>query len=286
VVAYLKEKDPKHPGLINILPTYGRFPNVLQTATYEEYVRKFAQTVKPIALSYDHYNFIIGRDRDDFFENLWTVRKVAQEHKLPFWNIVLATQHFAYRHLNEAELRWEAMQTMAFGARGLLWFTYWMPAGVPNPEGWKHSLILADGSRDPHYDMIKKINAEVLAIAHELKGAETIEVFQPGKAVTTRPLVAKNMPATKASDASPIKVIDEGDLTVGVFKSTGGDTNLALIANRNYKKETRSRAVVQPVNAAIEVFDATTKTWSAAPIRERSVVDIALPPGGAMLLRW
>ena len=36
--------------------------------------------------------------------------------------------------LTEPELRFEAMQTLAFGARGLLWFTYWMPRGVPAPE--------------------------------------------------------------------------------------------------------------------------------------------------------
>ena len=64
----------------------------------------------------------------------------------------------------EAEKRFEAMQTLAFGARGLLWFTYWMPRGVPEPQSWKHSLILADGSRDPHYDMVKRINADVKAI--------------------------------------------------------------------------------------------------------------------------
>ena len=35
VVAYLKEKDPKHPGFINLLPTYARDFNLLGTKTYE-----------------------------------------------------------------------------------------------------------------------------------------------------------------------------------------------------------------------------------------------------------
>jgi hypothetical protein len=282
VVAYLKEKDPKHPGYINLLPTYGRDFGVLGTATYEEHVRKYADIVKPFAISYDHYHFTYkGGDRPDFFENLWTVRKVALEHKLPFWNIVLVTQHFDYRHLNEAELRFEAMQTLAFGAKGLLWFTYWMPA----IEGWKHSIINADGTRDPHYDIVKKINADVLAIGNELIKCDSTEVFQPGTAVTTAPSIAANSPPRKPSANSPIKVLDEADLTVGVFKAKD-DKRLALIANRNYKGETKSRALVQPVNAAVEVFDPARKLWSQAPIRERGVVDLSLPAGGAMLIRW
>jgi hypothetical protein len=133
VVAYLKEKDPKHPGFINLLPTYARDFNVLGTKTYEQYVRKFAQVVKPAMISYDHYHFTNSGDRADFFENLDTVRKVSLESGIPFWNIVLVTQHGDYRNLTEPELRYEAMQTLAYGAKGLLWFTYWAPPVPENP---------------------------------------------------------------------------------------------------------------------------------------------------------
>jgi hypothetical protein len=36
----------------------------------------------------------------------------------------------------------------------------------------------------------------------------------------------------------------------------------------------------------VEVFDMTAKKWTPAPIRERSVIDVSVPPGGVMLLRW
>jgi hypothetical protein len=285
VVAYLKEKDPSHPGYINLLPTYGRDFGVLGTKTYEEHVRQYAEKVKPFAISYDHYNLTANGDRPDFFENLYTVRNVALEHNVPFWNIVLVVQHFAYRNLSEAELRFEAMQTLAFGARGLVWFTYWSPAEVDKSAHWEHAMINPDGTRDRHYEMVKKINAEVLAIAHELKACTSIEVYQPGKPVTTQPAIAAKSPPRKPSADAPIRVIDEGDLTVGMFKSPD-DHHLALIANRDYKNDTHTRAVVQPVNAAVEAFDVAAKKWSPAPIRERGVIDVSVPAGGAMLLRW
>ena len=114
-MAYLKRKDPAHPGYINLLPTYAT-ASALGTETYEEYVRRFAEKVKPFVLSYDHYALTNAGDRADFFPNLETVRAVSLDTNIPFWNIVLVTQHFDYRHLTEAELRFEAMQTLAFGA--------------------------------------------------------------------------------------------------------------------------------------------------------------------------
>ena len=274
VVAYLKEKDPKHPGFINILPTYARdFPGALGTATYEEHVRLYADKVKPSVISYDHYNFTNEGDRADFFENLQTIRKVSLEKRIPFWNIVLVTQHFGYRHLTEPELRFEAMQTLAFGARGLLWFTYWMPRGVPEPQSWKHSLILADGSRDPHYDMVKAINADAKAIGDVLGQCESTGVFHHGEGGTIK------------MTSSPI-VPTSGQLTVGLFRHRRDGKTLAMIANRDYKQPAKTSAIVQPAMATVEIFDPAKKTWSPVQHDEQSAVPIALPAGGGVLLRW
>ena len=268
VVAYLKEKDPKHPGFINLLPTYAREFNALGAKTYEEYVRGFADKVKPAMISYDHYHFTSKGDRPDFWENLRTVRKVALENKKPFWNIVLVVQHFAYRNLTEAELRFEAMQTLAFGGRGLLWFTYWSPADTDRSAHWEHAMINPDGSRDPHYDMVKRINADVLAIAKELRGAESTAVYEP-PAQPTNELITP--------DDSPIRVTSQ-QLTVGLFRN-GGGKNFSLLASRDYKQPINTRAALR-AGGPIERFDAATGTWS--PAEEA----LTLPAGGGVLLRW
>ena len=69
-------------------------------------------------------------------------------------------------------------------------------------------------------------------------------------------------------------------------KLVSDDIMIALIASRDYKMESSVRASIQPVNASVEAFDPSTKRWSPAPIRERGVVEIVLPAGGATLLRW
>jgi hypothetical protein len=267
VVAHLKEKDPKHPGYVNLLPTYARNFNVLGTKTYEEYVRSFVEKVKPAMISYDHYHFTNHGDGPEFWENLRTVRKVAVESNTPFWNIVLLTQHGDYRNLNEAELRFEAMQTVAFGGKGLLWFTYWSPKETDSSTNWDHAMINPDGSRDPHYDMVRKVNAELLAIARQLRGAKSVAVYEP--------------PTAPPADA-PVRVTSD-QLTVGVFRN-GDGKHLALLASRNYKSEVNTRISLRDGGLdgvrGGERFDPAAGSWSPMPNTQ------AIPPGGAVLLRW
>jgi hypothetical protein len=267
VVAYLKKIDPKHPGFINLLPTYGRDFNALGTKTYEEYVSTFAKTVKPFVLCWDHYHFTNHGDRPDYFENLRTVRKVALETHTPFWQIVLAIQHFDYRNETEAELRYDAMQTLAFGGRGLLWFTYWSPGADPNVH-WQHAMINPDGSKDPHYEMVKKVNLDTKAIGDALGGAESIAVYEPP---------AKETHAGMLPEDSPIRV-SSNELTVGIFKGKSGK-HLAMLASRDYKHEQNLRISLAK-GGDFEVFDPKTKKWIAGQTTQ------TLLPGGGLLMRW
>ena len=255
VVGYLREKDPAHIGYINLLPTYGRDFNALGTKTYEEYVRRYAEVVKPSVISYDHYHFTNHGDRADFFENLETVRKVSVEKKIPFWNIVLCVQHFDYRNLTEAELRFEAMQTLAFGGHGVLWFTYWAPPDDKTVV-WKHAMINPDGSRDPHYEMIKRVNAETLALGDELVACESVDVKSP----------------KLGKDGVP------SGITVGTFKDPDGRT-VVLLANADYKNAATASAPGDARN--LEVFDPAAKKWSVSADRS-----FPLAPAEANLLRW
>jgi hypothetical protein len=279
VVAYLKEIDPKHPGYINLLPTWARqIPHpdgtknlsYLGTATYEEYVRTFVQKVKPAWLCYDNYGMLKQGDRGDFHENLETVRKVAQEYNIPFWNITLVTQHGDFRVLTEPELRFEAMQTLAFGARGLVWFTYWSPQGIDTGTTWREAMIDENGRRTDHYEMVRAINADVLAIGRELKNAKNVGLVQREKGKST------------STGDTPLK-LDGGDVSVGVFATPDGK-RLALVANRDYKAAIKSSASIDQHGAKVERFDVERRAWR--PASDNGQVDLQLAPGAAELLRW
>ena len=195
---------------------------------------------------------------------------------MPFWNIVLVTEHSAYRNLTEPELRFEAMQTLAFGARGLVWFTYWSPGEYDKTHTWSHAMINPDGTRDPHYDMVKAINADVLAIGRQLKRAEV------GRRHATR-RAARTSGST--SGESPVAV-EAGKVTVGTFHESAGEQAL--------------RAGREPGLQGVDRREAPHR-WRFGKKRRairprvarrgrRSVptghVELTLPAGAGALLRW
>lgn len=266
VVEYLKQRDPKHPGYINLFPTYAAPGSQLGTATYEEYVERFVKTVHPFVISFDHYPFIKGYDRPDYFTNLAIIRNAGITSKRPFWNIAQLVQHYDYRALTEPELRFQAMQTLAFGGCGLLWYTYWYP-GEPNPAV-EHAMINHDGSPDPSYAWIKSINADARAIGNELLQSQCWATFHTGE------------PSQYAAPPkTPIAIEGAGMFTTGVFKKTDGKT-LALLTNRDYRNAVEARFRVEPPAAGVERFNPDKRTWSPAD------AVIRLDAGDGLLLRW
>lgn len=276
VVAYLRKKDPRHPAYINLFPNYAS-EEQLGTPTYEQHVEEFIKTVRPFAVSYDHYHFLKGSDRPGFFANLEIVRRLSIQYGLPFWQIVLAVPHGPYRPLTEAEKRWEAMQTLAYGGKGLMYFTYWTPS--PNPAEWGPAIIAHDGTATPQYEEVKRINADVHAIGKYLLGGVPVTVFQNGK--TTEP-VAPREPGT------PVSFVGEGDVTVGLFRA---DTHLyVLIANRDYREKTTVDALFFTAGRTPQKLDKATGRW-ASQKAERTPdgdlkVHVELAPGDAELYRW
>jgi hypothetical protein len=160
VVAELKKLDPDHVAFINMLPSYATSdlnttPSQLGTDTYDRYLDRYVQTVKPDVLSWDFYHFMQGGDRPGFFGNLYAAQRAVAgtEPRTPFWQIVLSVQHGPYRALTEPELRFEAMQTLVFGGSGVVYFTYWEP-NDPSFK-WSNAIRNRDGTPGPLYEPVK-----------------------------------------------------------------------------------------------------------------------------------
>jgi hypothetical protein len=260
VIARLREKDPAHFGYINLLPTYA--PEWAIGKSYDEYVRGFVEKVKPPLISYDNYGFAAG-DPSALFNNLAAVRKVSLETGVPFWNIVLVTQHGPYRNVTEGDLRFQAMNTLAYGATGLMWFTYWSPADSDKSFNWQHAIINEDGSRDPHYDMVKRVNFDTQALGSILIKAKSADIF----------------PASDRAKA-PLKI--DGDVLITTFRTTDGQT-IAMVVNSSWEKPLKTEAALRDEISKAELYDRAAKKWT--PIHNGKFA-LELAPGDAMLVRW
>jgi hypothetical protein len=274
LVAYLHEHDPPHLAYINLFPTYATNEQLgtrgdVVTA-YREHLRRYVEQVKPALISYDHYQFKLHGDGDQYFLNLALIRRAAQEAGVPFLNIVQACTWApdAMRVPNPDELRYLVHSTLAYGAQGISYYVY----AHPNHIG---SLVSLDGTPGPLYHAVKTYNPEFVVLARELQPLRSLGVYhtslrEPG----CEPLPADAVfhADSGASPASP-----RGFL-LGLF-GTAGEPTHAVIVNLDYAAQ-RSAALAGP--GELELFDAATAQWTAA---KKTAVELTLPPGGGKLVR-
>jgi len=284
VVAELKKLDPEHVAYINLFPNYASSdlnttPSQLQTDTYDRYLTRYMQTVKPDVLSWDHYHFLTGSDRVGFFGNLYAAQRAVDATNPPtsFWQIVLSVQHGPYRPLTEAELRFEAMQTLVFGGSGLVYFTYWTP-NDPSFK-WSNSIRNRDGTPGPLYEPVKHVNEEVRTLAKYLYGALLVSTFQAGEIP----------PDGRATGGDlPVKVTGAGNLSVGFFRGAGGFV-YTLMTNRDYRTPANTVLSVNVGKRDIEQLDIARNKWKktgASANDATTTVPLEIPAGGAALVRW
>ena len=109
----------------------------------------------------------------DYFPNLEIVRKRALEANAEFGVIVSVGTFAGVRGASEAELRWQAFTTLAYGARSLGWFCYLTEQNYGNWNNWEDMVVNTDGTRTRHYSMLKYLNGEVLASGTSRFGSDT-----------------------------------------------------------------------------------------------------------------
>lgn len=170
---HLLARAPDCVPFVNLFPTYANAQQ-LGTKTYTEHVERFMTEVKPKVLSYDHYALMeSGKERADYFQNMEIIRAAGLKHDTPTWFIFLITPHFDYRDPDEGDLRWQIYTALAYGYRGLAYFTYWSV----NDQRFGESIIGRDGKPTHRYALARKLNAEVNAIGPVLARLRSTAVY-------------------------------------------------------------------------------------------------------------
>jgi hypothetical protein len=261
-VAAVKRLAPGKLAYINVLPNYaGR--SQLGTNTYREYLERYVAVVKPQFLSYDNYSVQYSLDLTNraraakYYTNLLEARRVAVKYGLPFWNAVSSNQIRPYTTIpSPANLRMQAYTTLAAGARGLTWFTYY--AGV-----YEYAPIDRAGKRTATWSYLKRVNGQVKTLRPILIGLRSTGVYftAPAPAAGLRMLPGKLV----TSITSPTAVM------VGEF-SREGDKKFAMVVNlsltRSAKVTVRAQARsirrVSPVDRSLTPLADDGSLWLAA----------------------
>jgi hypothetical protein len=195
-------------------------------STYEQHVERYLTEVKPRLLCFDHYGLMKdGSMHTMYFENFEIIRRQGLLHATPFGFIFLATPHGAFRNPTEIDLRWQVFNGLAYGARAIFYFTYWTPA----PDGantFHNGIIEQNGTRTEHYEMAKRINAEVRAWAPTLMQLTSTGVYHTG-------VIPAGCHAL--ADVAGVKLVGNASLVIGTFRHADG-ADWLIIVNRDFKE--------------------------------------------------
>jgi hypothetical protein len=157
---------------VNLFPTHASAAQ-LGVADYEAYVRREIDLIHPPFLSFDNYSLVNGEMLERFYANLEIIRRLSLEAKIPFWNCILAVAHFNYMEPSDATFNLQVYSTLAYGGRGIEYFTYF----TPEVGNYRLAAIDQFGNKTATWDMLRRINLQIRALAPTLRHLHSTGVF-------------------------------------------------------------------------------------------------------------
>jgi hypothetical protein len=242
----LRQRDPEHPAW-NDLTTYYAF------ATREEWLsnmRAYLDSTGAAVLCDNEYDFQNSGDRGHFVDNAATLATLARERGIPFWAIVQLIAHLEYRPLSDAELRWQVSTLLAYGARGIGYFTYWTPAQNPI-FNWQEGMIGWDGLRTHWYATVATLNEKVLPVGAILADLTRLATKHAGSV----PIGAVGF----TPDPWVLEVT--GRAMLGEFADSTGMRYLVVVNPDS--ASARTIDLTFPFTGSVERFDEVSGLWYA-----------------------
>ena len=269
----IRTNKPGYLAYINLFPNYAS-DKQLGTDNYDEYVKRFIKEVDVDVLSMDHYPLLRpdADGRDGYCKNLEVMRRYSLEQHIPFWNFFNTMPFGQHTDPSEAQIRWQIYTSLAYGAKGVLYFCYWTPKGDEFPKGG--AIITAEGRRTRHYYQAQRINAALKKLAPVLMKLTSIAVYR----------IRPNDDASVVLKGTPIRSLSPGDYLIGIFRHADG--RRAVLLNNYRFAYTAWPTVVFDANSAT-VTEVDQKTGQEVPVIDDSPaiegLQLSLDSGGGRL---
>jgi hypothetical protein len=250
---------------INLFPDYAS-DEQLGSKGYEAHLDEFVRTCQPMYISYDNYSLYDDEtlNEDRFYGNMETMRKKSLQYNLPFWNVILGNTHFHYADPSPATLGVQVYSTLAYGGRGIGYFTHYAP------ELGNYRLAPVDqfGHRTKTWELIRNINLQIHALAPVYCTLKNVHVFHVG-----------NVPKNGQGIASAVHLqsISEGNLLVGEFVDPDNKPYL-LIVNKDIRKSVQLKVTFKKEGKILLV-----SPYGKGKVRFEGEQDWLAPGAGALL---
>jgi len=246
---------------VNVWPSHASPKNALGAESYADYLEKYMNEVRyqsavaPPVLSFDHYPLLTDeRTTPDFFYNHAVIRNFARRFGVPSWGFV-QSMGFDGRNLglavrrrpDEAEIFWQINVALAYGVKGIQYFTYWTPKN--NEVKFGNALITRDGTPTELYDYATRANDFLGKAGGVLLPLTSYSVTHFGE---------KRLPrgARPFRGDSYVKAASGDPAILGSFSDPNAPADrYVLVVNRSPNRKSRTRLTISGTVRSIERFD-------------------------------
>lgn len=254
-----------HPGklaYINLFPNYVSKEG-MGADSYEEYVSRFIKEVGVDVLSMDYYpQFRSDADgRDGYCGNLEVMRKYSLEAGIPFWNFFNSMPFGTQTDPTEDQLRWQIYTSLAYGAKGVLYFCYYTPVSPEFPKGG--AIITTNNERTRHYEQAKRINAGLKNLGDTLMKLTSTGVVR----VKPDDNVKEVLSGSPIRNLSGADYDPKPDYLIGVFRHQDG--RRAVLLN-NYHFAYTAWPTVEFDAETSKVLEVSKVDGKAYPVKDDS----------------
>lgn len=254
------------------------------TPSYAAYLDTIQRLFRPGFWSYDLYPISNGKegklkiDAEGFYYDLEVFSTMARLTGRPFWAYCMTmpykTASFSRPAPTEADLRWEAFSPLAYGAQGIVYWTY-SQRDANKYEEYLSAPINLDGERTPIWYSVQKVNREIARYDEVFAGCKLVEAVHTGK---------KNYPCTKHLNgvfgpALYIKTGKEGALC-SMIENKG--IRYLIIVNHTPLKSQKVKIQFTPITNAL-LLHPDGRDEAILPKDKKGTY--TLPPGGYLIFR-
>ena len=235
-------------GNINLLPMIAYLGGEDYREDYDRYLEDYIRICRPKVLSFDYYvfagNYAKEHGREGYFANMAIVREKTLKYGLAFWNFIQigANSNDAAEDMaptentvpSRGQLLWNINTSLAYGARGIEYFTLIQPyyyayeAGGGYDYG-RNGLIGADGTVNKWFADTKYGNAQIAAVDEFLMHCQSREILAAGVNAQKWTGIEKSSSEEAGIAGLSCGNLEEG-LIAGVFRY-GGQTAVYLVNN-------------------------------------------------------
>jgi hypothetical protein len=228
-------------------------------------------------ISFDYYPLRHEGEAAEFFRCWWLVRRAGLDSGLPTWMYIQTLSSNLLKAVTAAELAWQVNVSLAYGCKGIQYFTYWTPDPARG-ESFGPALVGLNGAKTESYFWAKKLNLEWLAPV----GSELLPLVSESVVHANETPVPSGGPVGFSPDGYLQSV--SGTVLVGRFASQSTKDRWLFVANRSRDEAVNARLVTNTaVVRGISRFDPAGRSYHAQS--DASQISVSLAAGAAALYR-